>query len=93
MKSSDVAAPETGTTFADENAWTVHAGSLNSRNTTDPVGMNPPARKAVSRTGVPTGPPGEGAARMVGIRFLTVIVNVWHAPRPSRLRPQTVVGP
>ena len=93
MKSSDVADPATVTTLVDENLCILHAGSLNSRNTTGPVGRTPPTRKAVSRTGVPTGPPDEGAARMPGTRFMTTMVNVWHAGGPSSLVPQTVVGP
>jgi hypothetical protein len=47
----------------------------------------------LSRTGVPTGPPGEAEARMPGMRFWTTRVNVWHAWGSTPLLAQTVVGP
>ncbi len=72
---------------------TVHIGSRYSRNVMDPVGAKAPTRVAVSRTGVPTGPPGEGAARMADVRLVTTIVNVWQAGGERTPLVQTVVGP
>ena len=69
--------------LVDENTSTLHAGSLNSRNVTRPVGRKAPTKVAVSRTGNPTGPPAEGEARMAGTRLAMVIVNVWQAGGPS----------
>lgn len=47
----------------------------------------------MSRTGVPTGPPGEAASSTVGERLRMVMVNVWHADGFTPLVPHTVVGP
>ena len=48
---------------------------------------------AVSRTVVPTGPPGDAAGRIAGVRLATVMVKVWHAGVATPLLAQTVVGP
>ncbi len=93
LKSSDVADPSTATAFTDVNTATVHPGSRNNRKVIDPPGRKAPTRLAVSRTGVPTGPPGEGEARMAATRLRTAIVNVWQAGGKSGLVAQTVVGP
>ena len=93
MKSSDTATPGTVTTAVDENTCSVHAGSPNRRNVTDPVGRNAPTRVATSRTGMPSVPPGDGAASMAAIRLAMTMVKVWQAGGATRLLPQTVVGP
>lgn len=92
VKSSDVAEPDAVTGLVDVKTWLVQAASLNRRKVTEPVGSTAPTRLAVSRTGVPTGPPGEGAARRLGVRRSTVMVKVWHAVVVP-LVAQTVVGP
>jgi hypothetical protein len=88
-KSVDVAMAPVVRTLVDENASLVHAASLNRRNVALPVGTKPPTTLTVFRTGVPTGPPGEGSARRLGVRRWMVMLNVWHAP----LLAQTVIGP
>lgn len=93
MKSPDVAVPSVATTTSDEKTSTVHASSLYRRKVTVPVGEKAPKRVAVSRTGVPTGPPGEAAASTPGVRLRTVMVKVWHAAGATPLLAHTVVGP
>ena len=91
-KSPDVAAPaDRG--VVDVNTSSVHAASLNRRKVTVPVGTWPPTRLAVPRTGVPTGPPGDAAARISGDCLPTVMVKVWQACGAAPLLAQTVVGP
>jgi hypothetical protein len=68
VKSVDVAAARLSP-LVEVNTSTVHAESLNNLKVTDPVGEVAPTRLAVSRTGVPTTPPGDGAARMPGHRL------------------------
>jgi hypothetical protein len=93
VTSPDVAAPRASTGLVEENTSFLQAASPNSRNVTEPVGTNAPTRVAVSPTAVPTGPPGEGAARIEGARLPIVIVNVWQAVGASSLTTHTVVGP
>ena len=50
-------------------------------------------RLAVSRTAVPTGPPGDAAARTSGDRLAMTMVKVWQAGVTWPLVAQTVVGP
>ena len=88
-KSDEVAEPPVVRTLVDENTSLVQAASLNRRNVTLPVGTKPPTRLTVFRTGVPTGPPGEGSVRRPGVRLWMVMVKVWQAP----LLAHTVVGP
>jgi hypothetical protein len=85
--------PSAATALVDVNTSPVQPGSPNSRKVTVPVGMKAPTRLAVSRTAVPTGPPGDAAASSPGVRLAMTIVNVWHAGGPSTLLPHTVVGP
>ena len=92
MKSLDVADARL-TACVELNTSTVHDESLNNLNVIDPVGAVAPSRLAVSRTGVPTTPPGDGAARMPGHRLSTPIVKVWQAGATSTLTVQTVIGP
>lgn len=63
-------------TLVVRNTSTVHAGSLKRTKVTLPVGTKPTTTVAVSVTGVPTGPPGEGVAKIDGNRFRTVKVKV-----------------
>ena len=49
--------------------------------------------EAVSRTAVPTGPPEEGVAWMIGVRLRMLIVKVWHTGGVTPLPAHTVVGP
>ena len=44
-------------------------------------------------TTVPTAPPGEGAARRLGLWRAMVMVNVWQAGVATPLLAHTVVGP
>lgn len=92
-KSSDVAVWRVVTTLADENTSFVHAGSLNSLNTTVPAATRAPKRVAVSRTTVPTGPPGDALPRRMGLALRMTMVKVWHAGVATPLLAQTVVGP
>jgi hypothetical protein len=93
VKSLEVATPLASTGLVDENTSLVQARSLNSRNVTVPDGIPAPARLAMSRTAVPTGPPGEGSARMMTDRRATEMVKVWQAVGATPLLAQTVVGP
>ena len=94
MKSVEVATPSTLIGLVEENTSAVQAASLKSRNVTLPVGNGASPRKvAVSRTAVPTGPPGDAVATKDGGRFWITMVNVWHACGCSPLEAQTVVGP
>jgi hypothetical protein len=58
-----------------------------------PVGLCWLPTVAVSRTGVPTGPPGEGWEKMIGVNFRMVTVKVWQAGGWMPLLAHTVVGP
>ncbi len=57
------------------------------------MGNQPPVRVVVSRTVVPTGPPGEEASSRPGVRLAMVRVKVWHADGLTPFVPHTVVGP
>jgi hypothetical protein len=80
------------TSCVEENTGARQAGSRNRVNVMAPLARKAPTSDAVSRTGVPTGPPVDGAARMAGTRRWMTMVNVWHA-EPTRFVVQTVVGP
>ena len=67
--------------------------SLKSRKVTLPVTVPKPRKLAVSRTGVPTGPPGDAVARTWAERLATMMVKVWHAGACTPLLAHTVVGP
>lgn len=45
------------------------------------------------RTAVPSGPPGEGWAKTMGVALRIVMVNVWQAGAWAPLLAHTVVGP
>ena len=78
--------------MVEENTSTVQSTSLYRRKVTLPVGTKAKTRLAESRTAVPTGPPGDGDAKIEGARFSTVMVKVWHAAA-ALLLAQTVIGP
>ena len=88
-----MATPWVSTTLVEVNTWLVQLASLKSRNVTLPVTFPKPSRLAVSRTAVPTGPPGDGEPRIWVVRRATTIVNVWHAGACTPLLAHTVVGP
>lgn len=92
-KSAEVAEPLASTGRTEENTSTVQAASLKSRKVMVPdFGPLGPSSEAVSRTAVPTGPPGDADPRTVGVALAMVRVNVWHADGPPLLA-HTVVGP
>ncbi len=71
-----MAVPVTSSTLVVRNTTTVHAASLKRTKVTLPVGTKPTITVALSVTGVPTGPPAEGVAKIAGNRFRTVMVKV-----------------
>ncbi len=92
-KSPEVATPTVLTMPGDVKTRAVQARSLYRLKVTVPVGRTPPMMVAISRTAVPTGPPGEAAARMATVRLRMVIVNVWQAGVETPFEAHTVVGP
>ena len=93
MKSLEVAVPSTATGLMEEKTSVVQAGSLKSRKVMVPVLAPGPNREAVSRTGVPTGPPADGWARTSGLALRMTTVNVWQAGGETPSVAHTVVGP
>ncbi|MGI8808545.1 MAG: hypothetical protein ACR2KK_12005 [Acidimicrobiales bacterium] len=87
-----MATPRVSTSLVDRNTSWVQVWSLNSTKVTLPV--TPwPRMLAVSRTGVPSGPPGEADPSRTGMRRAITMENVWHASAPVEVVAHTVMGP
>lgn len=92
-KSLEVATPSASIALVDEKTSVVQPASLNRRKVTLPVGAGRPLNVTVSRTAVPTGPPGDGVANRLVDRGEMTMVKVWHTGAWTPLVAQTVVGP